>query len=275
MPTLIEMDISNSVQSSNQTGKSKPDQTWTIHRSPYKRHQYSSVWDRSQRPSTEIFESLCRAFQTKKCSLNSPVFALNQHEFTKMLSTVDCYRSNLEKTVSSQWHIEYGEHSTSFLDPMDASKERLVCHLKSKHNRVLGKVVIKDPEDRFIVPKFTTERNSNLHLLKNMEQFSNATVKDRYQVPQNFTTLENIKDTNHKQKQNFFGVVTAVNKVPTKSRTYWHSFLCISDPSLTSSIDGESETPPEEFKMHLFFPFQEDHPAIHRGDVIKFTNVKV
>lgn len=69
-----------------------------------------------------------------------------------------------------------------------------------------------------------------------------------------------------------FGVVTAVNKVPTRTKHFWHSLLCISDPSLAADEEGSQ---PAEFKMHLFMPFVEDFPEVHRGDVVRFTNVKV
>jgi hypothetical protein len=75
-----------------------------------------------------------------------------------------------------------------------------------------------------------------------------------------------------------FGVVTAVNKLPTKTTSSWHSLICISDPSLIMIASGDEEEEdkaPGEFKMSLFFNTLEDHPEFHRGDVVRFTNVKV
>ena len=220
-------------------------------------------------PSSQVLESLCRAFRNNKCSLNSPLFTLDQTEFTKTLDKIQYYQSTLEESESTDWRVEYGENSKSFLDSSEAAQEKLVCHIRSKSKTVLAKVVVNQPEKKFFRSKLSIERNSNLQLLQNMQQYSWATLKDRYKVPHNFNTLQNIQ--NNGLKYNIFGVVTAVNKLPTKTRLFWHSFVCISDPMLVSDADS----PPDEFKMHLFFPFLQDHPEIHTGDVIRFTNVKV
>jgi len=220
--------------------------------------------------SSEVLESLCRAFRNNNCSLNSPLFTLDQTEFNKMLNAIRFYQSTLQESESVDWHVEYGENSTSSLESSEAAQERLVCHIRSKNKMVLAKIVVKQPEKRFFHSKLSTERKSGLQLLQNMQQYSRATIKDRYKVPYNYTTLQNIQ--NNGLKFNIFGVVTAINKLPTKTRLFWHSFVCISDPTLVSST---TDSPPDEFKMHLFFPFLQDHPEIHTGDVIRFTNVKV
>lgn len=225
--------------------------------------------DQKKSSSAKVLESLCHAFRNNKCSLNSPLFTLDQTEVSKVLNSIKFYKSTLEESESIDWHIECGENSTSSLESSEAAREKLVCHIRSKSKMILAKIVIKQPEKRFFRSKLLTERNSSLQLLHNMQQFSWATIKDRYKVPHNFSTLRNIQ--NNGLKFNIFGVVTAVNKLPTKTRLFWHSFVCISDPTLVSDTDS----PPDEFKMHLFFPFLQDHPEIHSGDVIRFTNVKV
>jgi hypothetical protein len=47
---------------------------------------------------------------------------------------------------------------------------------------------------------------------------------------------------------------------------------------MIASDDDEDDSkviPPGEFKMSLFFNMLEDHPEFHRGDVVRFINVKV
>jgi len=239
----------------------------------YSRLNHSSQLDILNCKETRcvLFKSLCRAFNDNKCSLNSPLFTLDQTEFNKTLSTINHYRSTLENSESICFNIECGESSGSFLESHEAASERLVCHVHSKTGKILGKIVIGEPEKRFFLYKMGVERDSDF--LKNMQQFSNATIKDRYKIPHKYTKLENVLCNG--LKFNIFGVVTAVNKIPTKTRSFWHSFLCISDPTMINQSNDNEELPPGEFKLHLFLPFLRDHPEIHRGDVIKCTNVKI
>jgi len=54
-------------------------------------------------------------------------------------------------------------------------------------------------------------------------------------------------------------------------KKYWHSIIWISDPSLISETDESVAS----FKINVFMISGEDFPEVHRGDVIRFTNVKV
>lgn len=222
-------------------------------------------------------EALCRAFRNNSLSLNSPFYKLNQVEFTKVLNSLASYKSCLPNSIikTSEWCVECGESSRSHMPIAEAVRERLVCYILGTQRRVLGKMVINNAERKLIVSRLNFDVNSNLQLLNSMSQLTSASIKDRYQVPVNHTKLSDVGQSTASRLQ-IFGVVTAVNKVPTRTRASWHSLVCISDPSLVPTSDENNENlAPCEFKMHLFMPLLEDHPEIHRGDVVRFTNVKV
>ena len=220
-------------------------------------------------------ESLCKAFQTNSCSLNSPFYKLDQSEFHKVSKSLAFYKSCLPMPESTRWCVEFGETSKSCMSGVEAAKEQLVCYVLGKKCKVIGKLVIKNAEKKLIVPKIFLDGNSNLQLLKSMGQLTCASIKDRYQVPASHTKLNDVEHSTASRLQ-LFGVVTAVNKIPTKTKASWHSLLCISDPSLIKiSTEENEDLAPSEFKMHFFLPRLEDHPELHRGDVVRFTNVKV
>ncbi len=217
-------------------------------------------------PSFEVYEALCKAFRNNTCTLNSPLYKINQVEFVKVLNSVAHYRTRLVNVKWTEWHLECGESSSS--SSPGATKWQLACHLLSKNHAVLGKLVISHLDKKLIVPKVIMDRNPNLILLGTMEKLTSATIKDQYRAPINHVRLDDIKMTDSRLQ--LFGVVTGVNKIPTRTRQYWHSLLCLSDPSLAGG-----DAAPKEFKMHLFMPLLEDFPEVHRGDVVRFTNVKV
>lgn len=224
-----------------------------------------------------LLESLCKAFQTNKSSLNSPFHKLNQNEFVKIRNSVIFYKSCIPDAKFVEWCIESGEHSTSTTHQSEATTQKLVCHFLSKKHKVVGKLVINNVERKLVMPRIVIDGNCNLQLLKNMGQLTDATVKDMYMVPTNHTKLSDIHIT--ASRLQIFGVVTAVNKLPTKTTSSWHSLICISDPSLITVTCGDqndkTHLAPAEFKMSLFMNMLEDHPEFHRGDVARFTNVKV
>ena len=220
-------------------------------------------------------QNLCKAFQNKTCSLNSPFFKLDQDEFCKILNSFEYYKSHLQDPEASQWCVECGESSNTYLPIAEAAKERLVCYVLAKRHKVVGKFVVNNAERKLIVPRISIDSNRNLYLLKNLHQLTNATIKDRYYPPTNHTKLSDVNEVTVSRLQ-MYGVVTAINKLPTRTKSSWHSLICISDPSLLESdIDDEKDFPPGEFKMHLFLHLLEDHPEFHRGDIVRFTNVKV
>lgn len=222
-----------------------------------------------------LLESLCKAFRNNTLNLNSPLHKLNQAEFCKVMNMLAYYKSSLPDTESVEWCIERGESSNSFMPLAEAVKGTLVCYIQSKRHKVLGKLVVNNAERKLVVPKISVDGNSNLQLLKTMGQLTNASIKDRYVVPTNHTKLCDIENTKATRLQ-IFGVVTAINKLPTRTKASWHSLICISDPSLIANAENEADDlAPCEFKMHFFFPLLEDHPEIHCGDVVRFTNVKV
>lgn len=224
---------------------------------------------------SSLLGALCKAFRNNSCSLNSPFYKLNQVEFCKVLNSLVYYKSCLPDTKSAEWCVECGESSNSDMPLAEAAKEQLVCYILAKQNKVLGKMIVKNAERKLIVSRLNLDGNSNLQLLNSMDQLTNASIKDRYQVPANHTKLSDVGKCTANRLQ-IFAVVTDVNKVPTRTRASWHSLLCLSDPSLVLvGEDGNEDLAPCEFKMHLFFPLLEDHPEIHRGDVVRFTNVKV
>lgn len=224
-----------------------------------------------------LLESLCKAFQTNKSSLNSPFHKLNQNEFVKIRNSVIFYKSCIPDAKFVEWCIESGEHSTSTTHQSEATTQKLVCHFLSKKHKVVGKLVINNVERKLVMPRIVIDGNCNLQLLKNMGQLTDATVKDMYMVPTNHTKLSDIDIT--ASRLQIFGVVTAVNKLPTKTTSSWHSLICISDPSLITVTCGDqndkTHLSPAEFKMSLFMNMLEDHPEFHRGDVARFTNVKI
>ncbi|XP_057376353.1 uncharacterized protein LOC130697467 [Daphnia carinata] len=222
-----------------------------------------------------LLESLCQVFRTNKSSLNSPFHKLNQNEFGKVRNTVTFYKSRIPDTKFVEWCIESGEHSTSTTCQPEATTQKLVCHFLSKKHKVMGKLVINNAERKLVMPRIVIDGYSNFQLLKNMRRLTDATVKDMYTVPTNHTKLSDIDITTSRLQ--IFGVVTAVNKLPTKTTSSWHSLICISDPSLIPVTDGDQndKMAPGEFKMSLFMNMLEDHPEFHRGDVVRFTNVKI
>ncbi|KAI9561820.1 hypothetical protein GHT06_012781 [Daphnia sinensis] len=224
-----------------------------------------------------LLESLCKAFQTNKSSLNSPFHKLNQNEFGKIRNSVTFYKSCIPKAKFVEWYIESGEHSTATTQHSVATTQKLVCYFLSNKHKVVGKLVINNAERKLVMPRIVIDGNSNLQLLKNMGQLTDATVKDMYTVPTNHTKLSDIGIT--ASRLQIFGVVTAVNKLPTKTTSSWHSLICISDPSLITVTGGDqndkTNLAPGEFKMSLFMNMLEDHPEFHRGDVVRFTNVKI
>lgn len=230
---------------------------------------------RGEKTKPSLLEALCKAFRNNSCSLNSPFYKLDQVEFCKVLNSLAYYKSRLPDTKSAEWCVECGESSSSYMSLVEASKEQLVCYILAKKNKVLGKMVVKNAEQKLIVSRLNVDGNSNLQLLRSMDQLTSASIKDRYQVPTNHTKLSDVGKCTASRLQ-IFAVVTAVNKVPTRTKASWHSLLCLSDPSLiTVGEDVNEDLAPCEFKMHLFMPLLEDHPEIHRGDVVRFTNVKV
>ena len=242
-----------------------------------------SCWDasfgqhhrRSSSVPHNVYEALCKAFQTKRCSLNSPHYKINQEEFNKILKLVDNYKCQSSSIKMVKWQLEIGESSCSS-EPL-AMKWNLVCHLLTENYRVMRKLVFSNLEKKLIVPKLTAhlDRSINLNLLRTMPTATSATIKDQYGALPNHTKLVDI-DMNDNRFQlsdyrlQLMGVVVSVNKTPTKTRQSFHSLLCISDPSLAND-----DTAPTEFKMHLFMNSQNDFPEVHRGDVVRFTRVKV
>jgi hypothetical protein len=258
---------------------SNPDhmQSFTISENSYNLTKCSILGKCDQQGKPPLLEALCKVFQNNTSSLNSPFHKLNQDEFLKVKSSLSHYKSCLPASETVEWFIECGESSNCLMAQPEATKERLVCYFLTKQHKVVGKFVVSNAENKLIVPRKSVDKgNSNLQLLKNMDQLSSATIKDRYQVPMNHSNLSDIEFTSSRLQ--IFGVVTAVNKLPTKTTSSWHSLICISDPSLiTIPLDNEEEDDkaPGEFKMSLFFNVLEDHPEFHRGDVVRFTNVKV
>lgn len=214
-------------------------------------------------------QALLRAFQTNSLSLNSPWYQLDKAEFNKVLNAVTYYKSTYQNAVYVTWCFETGEDSKSHKPSSVAEKLRLVCHVRSRRHEILGKLVVENPESKLIVP---ITGHGGLNLLKNMENLTSATIKDRYQVPVSHTKLAEAA-TSQLSRLQLYGVVTAINKNPSRTKSSWHSLICISDPSMVRL--GNDDLAPDEFKMHLFLPYLEDHPEFHRGDVVRFTNVKV
>lgn len=170
-------------------------------------------------------------------------------------------------------------HST-VLDVTNQASIQLVCFvIATESHQVLGKMVIHNPEKKLIILKSfhsSLDGNSTLtNLLKNMHRLSSASIRDQYRVPTQHKKLAEVFIPSATSiRHHIFGVVTAVSKIPTAPvppKKYWHSIVCISDPSLTSETSDLATS----FKMHLFMISQEDYPEIHRGDVIRLTNVKV
>lgn len=159
-----------------------------------------------------LLESLRLAFQTNKNSLNSPFHKLNQNEFMKVKNSLKFYRSCVPDAKFVEWCIENGENSKSAMFPSEATKQKIVCYFLSKKHKVLGKFVINNAESKLIMPRIVIDGNiSNLQLLKNMAQLTDATIKDRYVVPTNHTKLSGIEIT--ASRLQIFGVVTAVRSI--------------------------------------------------------------
>ena len=241
------------------------------------KHSSSTKCVLQDKPS--LLGALCKVFQNNTSSLNSPLHKLNQNEFLKVKTSFAYYKSCLPASETVKWFIECGESSNSLITQPEATKGKLVCYFLTKQHKVVGKFVVSNAENKLIIPRKSIDKgNSNLQLFNNMNQLSSATIKDRYRVPMNHTKLSDIEFTSNRLQ--VFGVVTAVNKLPTKTTSSWHSLICISDPSLImiASDDDEDDSKvisPGEFKMSLFFNMLEDHPEFHRGDVVRFINVKV
>ena len=252
-------------------------QSFTFTENSYNLTKDLTKCDQQGKPS--LLEVLCKVFQNNTTNLNSPFYKLNQNEFLKVKTSFAYYKSCLPASENVKWSIECGENSNSLVSQPEATKERLVCYFLTRQNRVVGKFIVNNAENKLIIPRKSIDvGNSNLQLLKNMDRLSSATIKDRYRVPMHHTKLNDIEFTSNRLQ--IFGVITAVNKLPTKTTSSWHSLVCISDPSLTmiASNDDEDNSEalaPGEFKMSLFLNILEDHPEFHRGDVVRFTNVKV
>lgn len=252
-------------------------QSFTFSGNSYNVTNSSFLGKCDQQGKSSLLEALCKVFQTNTSSLNSPFHKLNQDEFLKVKTSLSHYKSCLPATETAEWFIESGESSNCLMPQPEATKQRLVCYFLTKQHKVVGKFVVSNAENKLIIPRKSVDKgNSNLQLLKNMNQLSSATIKDRYKAPFNHSNLSDIEFTSSRLQ--IFGVVTAVNKLPTKTTSSWHSLICISDPSLIMIASGDEEEEdkaPGEFKMSLFFNTLEDHPEFHRGDVVRFTNVKV
>lgn len=251
--------------------------TGNAHPFPSRRTQKRSL-DQFATNTNQPFqlESLCKAFKNNVCSLNSPFHKLDQDGFRQIQNSLEYYKSFLQEPEASKWCIECGESSKTYLSLAEAAKDRLVCYVLARRHKVIGKFVVSNAERKLIVPRIRIDASSNLLLLKNMHDLSKAAIKDAYQAPTNHTKLSDVREVTVSRLQ-MYGVVTAVNKLPTQTKSSWHSLLCISDPSLQVLDDDEDEkdSPPGEFKMHLFLPSLEDHPEFHRGDIVRFINVKV
>ena len=176
----------------------------------------------------EILEALLASFRKNTCSLNSPMYKINQPEFAKVISALQSYKSTFAVSSSLMWLLEKGESSTSTQDIKSESQSsyQLVCFVvSSESQQVLGKLVIQDPEKKFIISKSshlslydgnTTHRLTNLVLLKNMSTLTSAGVRDQFIVPTQHKKLADlITPIAIATRHQVFGVVTAISKIPT------------------------------------------------------------
>ena len=213
---------------------------------------------------------LCEALKQKQILLISTDFDVNTSEFHKVLSAAAYFRNKFKLAHRTTWSIESGQGPSSSLDSEQAANERLAFHVFTAAGKVLGKFEVKQPLQKLIVSKASTQQQRRVMMLKDIDHLPSLEIKRLYRVPKNYLKLGEIQSSG--LRVNTIGVVTSINKLPTKGRSFWHLFLCISDPSL---IGEDNDRAPSEFKMHIFLPFITDFPEIHRGDVIRFTNVKV
>ena len=216
---------------------------------------------------SHLLRQFCLSLSQKRYDLNSPRWTVNKKEFKQLLTISSLFKSKHPKAASAVWSVEVGENSKA-ASTTDAFKEKLVFSVISNNNQVLGRMEHANP-DKYIVPRLRGSSTNSAAFLKNLPELDNLILKGRYTVPKHFTKLGDVSEKS--SRPSLFGVVTAVNKLPTKGAKFWHSLVCLSDPSLIA----EKDCPPTEFKMHIYLALESDFPEIHLGDVARFTNVKV
>jgi len=217
---------------SNRTLHSRVSTTYTSFNGSSSSLMHSDITEQhsnQRKVPAEILEALLASFRKNTCSLNSPMYKINQPEFAKVISALQSYKSTFAVSSSLMWLLEKGESSTSTQDIKSESQSsyQLVCFVvSSESQQVLGKLVIQDPEKKFIISKSshlslcdgntTYHRLANLVLLKNMSTLTSAGVRDQFIVPTQHKKLADLMTpiaiaTRHQ----VFGVVTAISKIPT------------------------------------------------------------